>query len=326
MPVRLTTSRRPPRLPPPPRLARAFALIEKSNLKGKHSWRIRSVATSVDGTIASASSDGTICLWDEKTGIGHTRLSGHVGAVESVLFVENRGVMISGGADRTLRVWNIKDSIGGACEPIVVVYAHQGDVCALASNRAARVVSGSADKCLKLWSLDDAGGLAEERKLIGHSDAVTGVAYDPDGEVVVSSSYDATVRLWSATQGTELRNLVHPLPVTALAISPDGKVIASGANDGTLRIWSGLDGRQLMELEQAHTDKVASLCFVDATCVASGGRDDHVRLHAVVTGKQLAASKSHVDCVVSLAMAFDGSFLASGSHDQTVRTWRLHPS
>lgn len=318
MPVRMVRSPQAPR-----RIARPFVLVETGLLKGEHSWRVRSVAVSANGTIASASSDKSVCIWSKERLL--QKLTGHSGEVNGVVFVEygSQQFLVSGGSDKTLRVWDIAS---GGKSLHVFEDAHRGDVSALAfsTQKSASVVSGSADKNLKLWSLDEAGVLTEQRKLSGHKDAVTAVASSSDGSLIASSSYDGTLRLWSATQGIELRSIGHSAPVTALAIAPDAKTVVTGTNDGALRLWSGSDGTLLFEMIRAHSDKVSSLCYVDSACVASGGRDDHVRLHSLANGKQLAASKNHVDCVVSLAIAHDGSFLASGAHDQTVRLWRVH--
>jgi WD40 repeat protein len=72
----------------------------------------------------------------------------------------------------------------------------------------------------------------------GHEDSVSSVAFSPDGQMIVTVSYDYTVRLWDL-QGTPLSQPLkgHQDLISAVAFSPDSQMIISGSFDKTLRLW-----------------------------------------------------------------------------------------
>ena len=66
----------------------------------------------------------------------------------------------------------------------------------------------------------------------------TSIVFSPDGRVLVSGSYDRTIRLWNIATGEQLGTLDgHTYSITSVAVSPDGSTIASGSFDGTVLLW-----------------------------------------------------------------------------------------
>ncbi|KAG7209018.1 hypothetical protein KM043_015184 [Ampulex compressa] len=113
-----------------------------------HQQLINDVKFSPDGrTIASASFDKSIKLWESNTGKYIASLRGHVQAVYSIAWSADSRLLVSGSADSTLKVWNMKtrkisqDLPGHADEVYAVDWAPDG----------LRVASGGKDKVLRLW-------------------------------------------------------------------------------------------------------------------------------------------------------------------------------
>src|SRR4029079_8384320 len=93
------------------RAARIIAASAESHGMAKvfrgHAGVVNDLAFSRDGkTLASASDDRTIRLWNVETGRG-TLLEGHTDEVWRLQFSPDGSILASGSKDRTLRLWNI---------------------------------------------------------------------------------------------------------------------------------------------------------------------------------------------------------------------------
>jgi WD40 repeat protein len=89
-----------------------------------------------------------------------------------------------------------------------------------------------------LISIYDPSRRILDRRLEGHKQPVTCLAFTPDGRIIAAASEDGTIRLWETVTGEQIRTFDgHQSAVTSLAFSPDGKRLASGSADGTALVW-----------------------------------------------------------------------------------------
>ncbi|KXZ47814.1 hypothetical protein GPECTOR_32g426 [Gonium pectorale] len=80
-------------------------------------------------------------------------------------------------------------------KPFLAALPHDDGITCLARNPKLvnSIVAGSADGDIRIWDIPRERTL---RRLVGHTGAVKGVSFAPDGETCVSASTDATVKLW----------------------------------------------------------------------------------------------------------------------------------
>ena len=73
--------------------------------------------------------------------------------------------------------------------------------------------------------------------LTGHTNAIYGIAYSPDGKLLATASIDGTAKIWNPQTGQLLRTLDHPNPVYRVAFSPDGRTLATMDSKGIIRLF-----------------------------------------------------------------------------------------
>jgi len=143
------------------------------------------------------------------------------------------------------------------------------------------------------------------------------------GNIVVSGSYDKTVRMWDLKTGEHLRTLRgHTDKVYTVVF--DGVRVVSGSLDSTIRVWDAKDGTCLHELtgtdwvltptkqfiiiySPGHQSLVG-LLQLRGDLLVSGAADKKLRLWDLTTGKVRhgfdQCEEQHTVCVLFFPSRF----------------------
>jgi len=163
----------------------------------------------------------------------------------------------------------------------------------------------------------------------GHTDTVSSVAWSPDGKRIASGSFDGTVQVWDATDGSHVltyRGQSNGF-VYGVAWSPDGKRIAS-AKDDLVQVWNAVDGSNVLTYH-GHANYVYTVAWSpDSKHVVSGSVDATAQVWNATDGVNTLIYHGHGYVVESVAWSPDGRRIASGggdiytdTADTTVQVW-----
>lgn len=238
---------------------------EESFFLNSHSLTVNALCLS-ENRLISGGQDSNIIIWNLATRTQEANLPGHENVITGLGLVEN--ALYSTSVDQTIKHWDL------------------GEVAKVNSMELS-----SAPCCLKLDNFIYIG--TEEGNIevvsytfekitsfVGHLDAVWCI--DVLADIMVSGSYDGSIRLWNrvSTQGEvigEHEGVVNKVGI----IDPSGAgipMIISVGSDKIVKLWA-LDG--LKDVMQFHTDAVSSLAFVDMAFVTAGF-DKKIRLWSLM--------------------------------------------
>lgn len=238
---------------------------------------------------ASASADGTVRLWDIKR---HD--------------VESFHSSFETNASRSTKA-------GSQClSPVVCLEGHSrgvNDVC-WSPTTAEIIATASDDKTLRLFDVTrsspqsiidsapsptatnpnspvNASGNftqpAQGETLVefkGHSNFCFSVKFSPQGNLLVSGSFDETVKIWDVRSGECVATLpAHSDPVTGVDFNRDGTCIVSSSHDGLIRIWDVATGECLKTIYAEGNPPVTFVKYSpNGKYVLSGTLDAKLRL------------------------------------------------
>lgn len=189
-------------------------------------------------------------------------------------FDANGEFLVSGSDDRTLCLWNIKNLSQIECR------------------------DEESDNILKKSKRNSTAKLKLIKKFTGHQGVIIHVAFSPNGFYFASASFDKSIRIWSAINGSEICILRgHIGNVHRIVWSPDSRFLMSASSDSTVKIWN----------------------FLKANKNCSKGKS--LKKSSEFKSMLIKDLPEHLDEVYTVDWSPDGSKCASGGKDKLLKIW-----
>ena len=111
-----------------------------------------------------------------------------------------------------------------------------------------RLINGFGAYGIRIWDLS-----GHPLRLLGHRGPLTDAALTPDGSLIVTTSFDGTVRVWDPRTGENLlifdnhsvEGANGPVPMPSIA--PDSEWVATTGGDNRVRVWNIRSGEERQE-------------------------------------------------------------------------------
>lgn len=290
----------------------------------------------------------------------HT-LRGHSRSISSVCFSPDGTKLSTSSSDGMVIIWNVilNDQTSGSSSCLVPQMefltklinsdSSEGINDLTWSPDSRYLISASDDHSIYVWFISTNSNYSSSsshpspiRRLIGHSHSVYCVKLNPIGTLLISGSFDETIKVWDFLGGKLLRTLPgHSEVVSCLDFSRDGSIIVSGSFDGLIRMWDTTSGQCLKTLVVAQETN-APVSFISFTpnsrFLITGSLDSTVRIwdYRTKEGTVLKSYTGHTNIkysiparVISFNVESDpsketsGEFVLMGSEDGSLWMWHL---
>jgi len=290
---------------------------------------MNSIAYTHDGSkVATGSDDGKVKVWDTTSGHCIVTFADHGSGVTALEVPRmKRNVVFTASLDGTVRAYDLVRyrNFRTFTAPERLQFT-----CLAADGSGEVVAAGSLDSFdIHLWSVQT-GQLLD--RLSGHEGPISAVAFAPQSSMLVSSSWDKTIRVWDVFgRSAQVEPLQMTSDVQTFAMRPDGKELCAAGLDGQLVFWNILegvqsniiDGRRDISGGRLTTDRrsaanstsnktFTSLCYTgDGQAILAGGTSKWICLYDVETSSLIQKFS------VSENLSFDGTQAFLNSKDMT---------
>lgn len=299
---------------PLPRAGTGETLVFQNGVFGRMARTLRGIPPAVnvvtqsrDGQrLATASTDGTVKLWNAQSGRQLAAFAGQRG-VTKLVFTADKDVLAAASADGIVNLW---DTSSGRL--LYILHSHQSALSAIAFSPDGKqlATAGENEYLAELWDVSSRNSAS-----LPLPSVLTNLAVSPDGKQLAGTGADQSMTLWDTSTGAVLHTLNGAVSGGSLVVfSRDGKRLATGSRDGMLDAWDLNSGTVLFPRIKAHTGLINAIVFTsDGSQIITAGADNHVNVWNASSGQQLNSFGVSIGSGTekSFTLSPDGTHLAS---------------
>ena len=266
-------------------------------------------------------------IWDVKTGNELMSFPGHTDYVSFASFSPDGRHLLTVSDDNTARIWNANTG-----EELLVLQHSDWVWNGIFSPDGKRVATASEYEVF-VWDAETGEKLFT---LNGHVSTVHTLAFNPDGTMLASGSYDRKVVVWDANTGEALFTLAgHSGSIFSMSFNSDSSKLVTASDDGTLRIWDVTRERGEALTIPYLDGRGGTIAFLPNGQVLAAIEGDALKVWSVASGDILHDFSKIGSPITAFAISPDGSLIAAARDDFSVtlynpgsttelRTWSAH--
>jgi len=163
----------------------------------------------------------------------------------------------------------------------------------------------------------------------GHRAPITSVAFHPRFNVLVTTSEDATIKLWDFETGEFERTLKgHTNVVQSGVFNEDGTLLATCSSDLSIKLWDfSSPSYDCIKTLMGHDHSVSGVAFLrGGGSIVSCSRDRTLKVWETNTGYCIRTLTGHDEWVRRVAVHNETNTVASCSNDHSIILWNLDDS
>ena len=285
-----------------------------------HSLEAWSIEFSPSGKyLVSSSDDGTIKLWDVRTGRELFTSTDHTLTVTNVRYSPSGSRIASMCLDGSLRVWEVNPSTGiPDSEPSLEKEHRKGRSLAWSKNGRSLATGGNDGEVL-IWDVEK---LQVMRRIKDHEFTVRQILFIDDDQTLLSGANGRSVCFHDLkNNGQLLKRWQFETNVCSIALLPDADTVAIGLMDGKI-ILRSRSSDQLVGRLTGHEAAVFSMSLSpDGRVLASGDEAGWLRLWNVENRQLVVSMHIGEHKINGLAFSPQNDAIAIATHDGKVRVW-----
>ena len=238
--------------------------------------------------------DGTVNLIDPARMHPVKRIGAHEKIATAAAVLADGKRVLTGSSDRTARLWDMENS---SCIRVFELRFPVSSVAVAPKSAGGWLAAGDISGHVVLWRSEDD---RRYRALKGHKPMaffggfpgpgiISGLAFVPSSEQLLSTSHDGTIKLWDLGKGICLRTYRgHDGPVTGLATTDDRHFISAGI-DGKILEWDLATGEQRVVFADRRFEFQSLALLPDSPLAMAGDRQGAVHFIDLAEGKPAGA-------------------------------------